>query len=73
MAAAEAAAVVPEKEPTPTACKGVHRTTFVRRKNTSKIFWRKKETLWKFTNCKHHFSQNNTSPNKNLTIPYKLQ
>jgi hypothetical protein len=37
-AAAEAAAVVPEKEPTPTACKGVHRTTFVRRKNTSKIF-----------------------------------
>lgn len=37
-AAAEAAAVVPEKEPTPTAYKGVHRTIFVRRKNTSKIF-----------------------------------
>lgn len=37
-AAAEAAAVVPEKEPTPTACKRVHRTIFVRRKNTSVIF-----------------------------------
>lgn len=33
MAAAEAAAVVPEKEATPTACKEVHRTIFVRGKN----------------------------------------
>jgi hypothetical protein len=38
MAAAEAAAVVPEKEPTPTACKRVHRTIFFRRKSTSVIF-----------------------------------
>jgi hypothetical protein len=37
-AAAEAAAVVPEKEPTPTACKRVHRTIFFRRKSTSVIF-----------------------------------
>lgn len=38
MAAAEAAAVVPEKEPTPTACKGVHRTILVRRKVRLKYF-----------------------------------